>query len=438
MLMLGFDGSGWLSRDSAKRRAAQWTSVVALGGISCFMTGDLIRYAGPSQGSARLVSIEPLGDGESCTLPAPRDKSLFAGFETVAYAEDTAEVNRSPVRTIKDSYPIYSSVAVDPVRDEVVLQDTNLFSVRVFNRTDNTPPTSESTTPKRVIQGDKTHCEYNNGLSIDPATGDIYSVAMDTEDNVLVFGGGAEGNVAPQRILKTPHRNFASALDNEKGDLYVTIQYPPKVVVYKKGASGTEQPLRVLEGPDTYLHDTHGLALDFRRRLMYVGTWGNSSDPNVAGSGKMFPPSINVYPMDASGDTAPIRMIQGPKTKLDWAGGMTLDPESGDLWVANDVSGELLVFNGTAQGDVAPARVIGGAKTGMNHPAGIAFDAKNREVWVSNMGNSSASAFSVNAVGDVAPLRTIRSAPAGRKSVKFGKPQAVAFDSKRDYYLVPN
>jgi DNA-binding beta-propeller fold protein YncE len=152
----------------------------------------------------------------------------------------------------------------------------------------------------------------------------------------------------------------------------------------------------------------------------------------------MFPPSINVYPMDASGNTAPIRMIQGPKTKLDWAGGMTLDPESGDLWVANDVSGELLVFNGTAQGDVAPMKVIGGSKTGMNHPAGIAFDAKNREVWVSNMGNSSASAFSVNAVGDVAPLRTIRSAPAGRKSVKFGKPQAVAFDSKRDYYLVPN
>src|ERR1700688_1341530 len=142
MLMLGLDGSGWLSGYSAKRRAAQWTSVVALGGISCFMTGDLIRYAGPSQGSARLVCIEPLGDGESCSLPAPRDKSLFADFETVAYAEDTAEVNRGPVRTIKDSYPIYSSVAVDPVRDEVVLQDTNLFSVRVFNRTDNTPLTS--------------------------------------------------------------------------------------------------------------------------------------------------------------------------------------------------------------------------------------------------------------------------------------------------------
>ncbi len=54
------------------------------------------------------------------------------------------------------------------------------------------------------------------------------------------------------------------------------------------------------------------------------------------------------------------------------------------------------------------------------------------------MGNSSISAFSVDGVGDVAPVRTIRSAPLGRKSVKFGKPQAVAFDRKRDFYLVPN
>ena len=38
-------------------------------------------------------------------MPAPQDKSLFADFETVAYAEDTAEVNRSPVRTIKICTP---------------------------------------------------------------------------------------------------------------------------------------------------------------------------------------------------------------------------------------------------------------------------------------------------------------------------------------------
>ena len=171
---------------------------------------------------------------------------------------------------------------------------------------------------------------------------------------------------------------------------------------------------------------------------MFVGTWGNSSDPNVAGSGKFYPPSINVYPLDANGDTPPLRIIQGPKTLLDWAGAMAVDPETGNLWVANDVGGSVLVFKSTDEGDVSPARSIRGPKTGLSHPTGVAFDAKNREVWVSNMGNSSASAFSADANGDVAPIRTIRSAPLGRQSLKFGKPQAVAFDSKRDLYLVPN
>jgi hypothetical protein len=397
----------------------------------------------PPRGSARLISIEQLPDiGEACSRPTSGEageQSLFAAFEeTSVYAADTLDLTRPAARTIKDTYPIYSSIAVDPVRDEVVLQDTNLFGIKVFSRLDNTPPNVESTTPKRVIQGAQTHCEYNNGLTIDSRTGDLYSVAMDTEDNVLVFSHDAGGDVAPRRILKTPHRNFASGLDEERNELFVTIQYPPKVVVYRKDASGEEKPLRVLEGPHTLLHDTHGLALDLKRRLMIVGSWGNSSDPNVAGSGKTYPPSIGVYPLEANGDVAPLRVIQGPKTQLDWAGGMVLDVESGDLYVANDVGGSILVFKETDEGDVSPARVIKGPRTGLNHPAGISLDARNREVWVSNMGNSSASAFSLTADGDVAPVRTIRSAPLGRQSVKFGKPQAVAFDSKRDLYLVPN
>ena len=398
----------------------------------------------PPRASARLVSIEPIADlGDACyrdgSSAGTRQDTPIAAFEPApVYAADTLDLTRPPERTIRDTFPIYSSIAVDPVRDEVVLQDTNLFGIKIFNRLDNTPPNVESTNPKRVIQGAQTHCEYNAGLTIDPRNGDIYSVAMDTEDNVIVFSHDAGGDVAPIRILKTPHRNFASAIDEDKNELYVTIQYPPKVVVYRKDASGEEKPLRLLEGPHTYLHDTHGLALDLKRKLMIVGSWGNSSDPNVAGSGKFYPPSIAVYPLDANGDVAPLRVIQGPRTQLDWAGGMALDAESGDLFVANDVGGSILVFKETDDGDAAPARVIKGPRTGLNHPTGISIDAKNKEVWVSNMGSSSAAAFALNADGDAAPLRTIRSAPLGRQSVKFGKPQAVAYDSKRDLYLVPN
>jgi len=67
----------------------------------------------------------------------------------------------------------------------------------------------------------------------------------------------------------------------------------------------------------------------------------------------------------------------------------------------------------------------------------LAVDGKNKELWVSSLGNSSASAFPLSANGDVAPLRTIRSAPAARTSGEVRQAQAVAYDSKREEYLVP-
>jgi len=132
-------------------------------------------------------------------------------------------------------------------------------------------------------------------------------------------------------------------------------------------------------------------------------------------------------------------VIQGPKTQLNWPGGMSLDPDTGDLYVANDMGHAVIVFRGpTDKGDVQPARVIKGKKTGLSYPTGIFIDTKNRELWVSNLGNSSASAFPLTASGDVAPIRTIRSAPRDKVSLRFGKTQAVAYDSKRDQILVPN
>jgi hypothetical protein len=40
--------------------------------------------------------------------------------------------------------------------------------------------------------------------------------------------------------------------------------------------------------------------------------------------------------------------------------------------------------------------------------------------------------------GDVAPLRMIRGAEENKQSLKFGKTEALAYDSKREEILVPN
>jgi hypothetical protein len=59
-------------------------------------------------------------------------------------------------------------------------------------------------------------------------------------------------------------------------------------------------------------------------------------------------------------------------------------------------------------------------------------------VWAANFGNSSAIVYPMMANGDVAPLRTIRSADENKKSLRFGKTEALVYDSKRDQLLVPN
>ena len=71
-----------------------------------------------------------------------------------------------PLRVIRDPYPAYSAVAVDPIRDEVIMTDENLFSILVYNRLDNTPPGATMTEPKRRIQGENTRIEFQCGVYI--------------------------------------------------------------------------------------------------------------------------------------------------------------------------------------------------------------------------------------------------------------------------------
>lgn len=403
-------------------------------------------------GYPQLVSIEPLPamEGPMCEwVPASASVRLVAALQReqltarpMAGPADTPgttiEADRAPVRVIRDSYPTYSAIALDSNTNELYLQDENLFGYKVFNRLDNTPPAASFTEPKRAVAGIKTKMEFNCGLYIDPKTGDVYSVANDTVDRMVIFPRDAQGNVAPKRELHTPHGTYGVAADETTQEIFLTVEHTNQVVVYRKTAEGEEKPLRVLEGDRTGLEDPHGIALDVKNQWMFVDNHGNARTLQAPGSGRFEPPSITVYPLKASGDTAPLRTIHGPQTQLNWPAAMFAEPERGELYVVNDVGNSILVFRATDDGDVAPVRVIKGAKTGLKNPTGVFLDAKNREVWVSNMGNHSATVYPLTANGDVAPLRTIRSAPAGKLSLAIGNPGAVAYDEKREEILVPN
>ena len=454
-----------------KRQTGEWVilaiAVIAMG---------VLAGAAPET-SPRLVSVQPLPESmEACTweqstgadpnlIASLQQENLFSSLRqdssptlmaalqqnvadlpiTEQQEKETAALRKSgarlPVRTIRDTAPTYSAVAVDTNSGEVILQDNNLWSYRVFDRLSPTPATETAITkPKYVVQGDKTALQFNNGLYVDPASGDIFSVESDTGDKMVRFPRGSDGNVSPKAILHTPHRVYNIAADEVKQELFVTVEFPPEVVVYPKDAKGEDQPARRIAGDNTGLDAPHGIAVDEKNRLLFVNTWGHHSNFRVQGTGKYFPPAIKVYSLDASGDAKPLRVITGDKTQLNWPAAMKFNPDNGDLYVANDIGRSITVYANasTANGDVAPVRIIKGPTTLLRNPTGVAIDRKNQEVWVSNLGNSSATVYPLMANGDVAPLRVIRSAEESKRGVNFGRTAAVTYDPIRQEILVPN
>ncbi len=393
-----------------------------------------------------LVSSVPLPDdsGWTCLLPettayaAARQDRLLPRAAGASPAGRTIDADRSPMRSIADNRATYSAVAVDPTRDEVVLQDENLFQVLVYGRQANTPPQAAMTEPKRRIGGLKTKIEFNCGLYVDPTSGDIYSVPNDTVDTLVIFGRSAKGDVAPDRELKTPHGTYGIAVDETKQEMYMTVQHTNAVIVYPKTAKGHDKPTREIRGASTGLEDPHGIAVDAARHLMFVVNYGNAKGAGRRSGGSFQPPSITVYPLEGAGDVAPLRVIKGDRTGLNWPAGLAIDTTSGMLFVANDGGHSVLVFPEDAAGDVAPARAITGARTGLRNPTGVAIDPGARELWVSSFGNHSAAVFPLDANGNAAPLRTIRAAPKGEMALGIGNPGALAYDTKREEILVPN
>ena len=103
--------------------------VVTIAGAFALGSGGL---PSGSTGEARLVAFEPLPDysGESCEweVAEPQGQASYAAAGAAAAqrpdgASRMAVTARPPLRFVQDPYPSYSSIAVDPVRNEVVVTD---------------------------------------------------------------------------------------------------------------------------------------------------------------------------------------------------------------------------------------------------------------------------------------------------------------------------
>src|SRR5215472_14054903 len=130
------------------------------------------------------------------------------------------------------------------------------------------------------------------------------------------------------------------AYDAIHDECMIPQQFGQAVMTYRGGANGEERPIRIIQGPHTRLKAPDHLDVDATHNEVFVLEKG----------------FVLVFPRDAQGDVAPIRVIEGPDTRLAGDEPLAVDPVHNLLIVGSSREGDarLLIFNRTDNGNVKP------------------------------------------------------------------------------------
>ena len=176
---------------------------------------------------------------------------------------------------------------------------------------------------------------------------------------ISAFARLANGNVAPDRTIEGQQTNLSRtmhglAYDHINDEIIVPVALSGAILVFRGGAVGNEQPVRVIQGPDTGLIRPHTANVDPESGEIIAG------DPSARG--------VLVFDRLANGNVKPKRVISGPKTQFREIVGVASDTKNNAIVVASRAPGGpngIFIFDRLAEGDVAPKRTISGPLTGV-------------------------------------------------------------------------
>jgi sugar lactone lactonase YvrE len=114
-------------------------------------------------------------------------------------------------------------------------------------------------------------------------------------------------------------------------------------------------------------------------------------------------PRIEWFPAGQNGNVFPNRVISGPHTGITSPSGLALDG-SGRLFVADQATNKVLIFEPDASGDEVPLTVL----AGFNAPDHLFVD-QLLNIYVSNKGDNSVKVFIMTGPQSWGPSATIRS-----------------------------
>jgi hypothetical protein len=141
----------------------------------------------------------------------------------------------------------------------------------------------------------------------------------------------------------------------------------------------------------------------------------------VNSSGEIFVADIDTneivgFAPGSSGNVSPNVVIAGTNTNLAWPVGLALDT-AGDLYVANCGSScessygppSVLEFSAGSNGNVSPIRDVSGSNTELSNANSPALDASGN-IYVSNWTANTIDVFNSDANGNASPVRVISGA----------------------------
>ena len=186
---------------------------------------------------------------------------------------------------------------------------------------------------------------------------------------IAIFARMAKGGDTPSRLIYGQATRLSRTMHdiryNEKRDeIYVGNPFAQSILTFRGGANGQEAPIRVIQGTKTRLRNPDLLEIDVVNNEIIV-TEGDE---------------VLVYSLRANGNVAPLRILQGgPKMGWRTGGGVAVDPVHNLLVIDGTILDEgqwmspyrtgresILIFDRTANGEVKPLRVIRGPKTGIH------------------------------------------------------------------------
>jgi hypothetical protein len=226
-----------------------------------------------------------------------------------------------------------------------------------------------------------------------------------THPQIAAFARLAKENQPPVRTLEGQKTLLSRTMhgfsyDAIHDEIVVNSPLSQAILVFRGGANGEEAPLRVIQGPKTRI-----LGMGYAALSTVTADPENNEIFLPVGSGGYReagtggPEGVLVFDRMAKGDVAPKRSLAGPDTQIRGASPQVAVDPVHNLLIVK--SNGLLIFDRAASGNAKPLRVIRGPKTGGF--GGGQITTYPEKGWILSNSMDGWAVWSINDNGDVAP-----------------------------------